>query len=193
VILALKQSGDAHLKFAGFSYSTSDSVTFGVGISFTNANGGFSAGGTTTESSGGSTTFPNMVGAGNNYLEGDGVYNDNFYTCSTPVGTLYQFWELDPAGVGSDFGTPGAEPVGIGDCLTTQPGETFTYTIGAQETFTSGVNLSALGYGINLSAQNGFSTQSVITYAFGSSSAPVCGQANYPNVPNVYIGVVGVH
>jgi hypothetical protein len=185
VVMGFKQSADTHLRYATFMYTTSDSLTIGVGISATSPVGGFTADGTLTQSSGGSTQFPQMVGAGTNSLLGDGVYDEQFLICPNE-------WVLIPKTVDSDFGTPGASPVSIGNCLVTQPNTTLTYTQGTQQTFSGGVNLSAKGLGANLSVQDGWSNNAALTYSFGSSSAPVCGQANFPSFPG-FVGVIGIH
>jgi hypothetical protein len=191
VVMGFKESGDAHLKYATFEYDNSDSLTLGAGISYSSDSGGFSQDGSTTQTAGGSTTYPNMVGAGNNVLLGDGIYDDTYWVCPEVHGGL-QFWELTQHDVDSDFGTPGASAIPIGKCLVTHPDTTLSYTQGTQQTFTSGVSLAAKGYGVNLSSQDGWSASATLTYAFASSSAPICGMADYPGSPD-YVGIIGVH
>lgn len=186
VVMGFKQSQDAHLTYASFTYSTTDALTIGVGVSYTGPDGGFTADGTVEQSSGGSTTFGGMVGEGTNELEGDGVYLLEAYNCD-PI------WELVPKTVNDTYGTPGASPVGVGYCVKTSPNTTLHYDSGTQETFSGGVNISSDGLGDNLSVQDGWSSDAELTYAFGSSSDPVCGQSNYPTYPDAYIGVIGVH
>ncbi len=191
VTMGYKQSSDSNLAYAGFDYSTSSSTTLGAGISYTSASGGFSADGTTTQTAGGSWTFPNLPGAGNNDFNGDGIYYDQEYLCYM-VGNYSTYWLLTQHDVAGEKGTPGASPVSVGKCVTTLPGTTNIIHSGKQETFGAGVQLGSLGFGVNLSSQDGWSTQSELTYKMGSAGHPLCGSSDYPGSPG-YVGVVGVH
>jgi hypothetical protein len=191
VIVGFKQSTDSNLAYAAFSYSSGTSMTLGVGISYDSDFGGFSADGTSTQTSGLQGAWANMTGAGTNNLEGAAVYYNQEYLCyAAQVYTTY--WQLTQHQVGGQKGSPGAEPVSVGDCDPTQPGATNTITSGTQETFSAGVQLKGLGYGINLSAQDGWSSDSKLAYKQGSSGHPICGQDDWPGSPD-YVGVVGIH
>jgi hypothetical protein len=55
-----------------------------------------------------------------------------------------------------------------------------------------GAQLSALGYGINLSSQDGFTKASSLTYKFTTYSHPICGSGGFPGIAG-YTGVIAVH
>ena len=178
-----------------FSYDTSSSMTLGTGVSYTSATGGFSANGTTTQTAGGHYTFKNMTGAGNNHLQGDGVYDEwENYCVNIPGSANVYAWNLQQAGVAGEYtyATPGTPSIPAGKCITSQAGAANTFSTGTQQTFSAGAQLSALGYGINLSSQDGFTSNSSLTYTFSTHGHPICGSGGYPGVAG-YTGVIAVH
>jgi hypothetical protein len=179
VIMGYKSSLDTHLAWSQFEYDTTTSVTLGVGISATGPTGGFSASGSTTESAGGAYTWAPLPGAGSNYFEGAGQYVDQEYLCLT-AGNYSTYWQLSQKGVAGEFGTPGAPAVSAGQCVPTSPGSTNQIKSSTQETFTSGVQLSADGYGINLSSQAGWNKDTILTYKMGDVGEPMCGVGAEP-------------
>lgn len=174
VIVGMKESEASDLSSTTFSYSSTASMTLGVGISYTSPTGGFSADGSTTQTSGGSYTWDSLPSESNNDLEGYGIYNDQEFLCII-AGNYSNYWLLSQNYVGGEYGTPGTPPVAAGDCIPTQAHTTNTFTTGTQQTFGAGVQLSGLGYGINLSSQSGFSTDTSLTYEMGAHGHPVCG------------------
>jgi hypothetical protein len=192
VVVGMRESG-ASDAITSFTYSTSSSMTLGAGVSYTSSNSGFSANGTTTQTSGGSYTFANMTGTGNNHLQGDGVYDEYEQYCDIPPNSV-TVWNLQQEGVTSEAepATPGTPSIPAGDCVHGERGAINTYSTGTQQTFSAGAQLSVVGYGINLSSQDGFTQDSSITYQFTTYSHPICGSGGYPGVAG-YTGVIGVH
>ena len=176
-----------------FSYGSTASLTLGAAVSYTSANGGFTASGTTTQNSGGYYNFQDLTGAGNNHLQGDGVYDEWEQYCNIPPNSVTS-WHLQQEDVASEAqpSTPGTPSIPAGDCITSHAGAKNSFTQGTQQTFSAGVQLSALGYGINLSAQDGFTQDATITYLFSAHGHPICGSGGYPGSPG-YTGVIGVH
>lgn len=178
-----------------FTYSTSSSMTLGAGVPYTSAYEGFSANGTTTQTSGGSYTFANLTGAGNNHLQGDGVYDEwENYCVNIPGSSNVYVWNLQQAGVASEYtyATPGTPSIPAGDCITSQAGANNSFSVGTQQTFSAGAQLSVAGYGINLSSQDGFTKDSTLTYKFSAHGHPICGAGGFPGIAG-YTGVIGVH
>jgi hypothetical protein len=178
-----------------FSYDTSSSMTLGTGVSTTSATGGFSANGTTTQTAGGQYTFKNMTGTGNNHLQGDGVYDEWENYCVNIPGSANVFaWNLQQEGVASEAqpATPGTSAIPAGKCITSEVGAANKFETGTQQTFSAGAQLSALGYGINLSSQDGFTSNSSLIYTFSTHAHPICGSGGYPGIGG-YTGVIAVH
>jgi hypothetical protein len=194
VVVGMKETA-APDTTTSFSYDTSSSMTLGAAVSYTGSNSGFTASGSTTQTSGGHYTFANMKGAGNNHLQGAGVYNEWENWCVNIPGSanVYQ-WNLQQAGVSSeaDPATPGTPAIPAGDCVTSQKGAGNTFVKGTQQTFSAGAQLSAVGYGINLSSQDGFSMDTSITYTFSAHAHPICGSGGFPGIAG-YTGVIAVH
>jgi hypothetical protein len=190
VILGLKES-DASDVSVVFSYGATSSVTLGAGISYTSPNGGFSTDGSTTQSTGGYATWPPLSGVGNNYFEGAGEYTEQETLCDVK-GDYSQYWTITQKDVTGMYGTPGAPAIATGDCSPEDGGSTLTFTNGTQETFGAGVQLSNLGYGINLSSQIGWSSTVTIEFHFGAVGHPLCGIDAKPGTAG-YVGVIGVH
>jgi hypothetical protein len=156
-----------------FSYDTSSSMTLGAAVSYTSANAGFSANGTTTRTSGGFYTFKNLTGAGNNHLQGDGVY-DKWENYCVNIGTNNVYvWNLQQSGVASEYtvATPGTPAISVGKCITSAAGSPNKFSVGTQQTFSAGAQLSVAGYGINVSSQDGFTQNSTLTYTFSAQWA----------------------
>ena len=178
-----------------FTYSTSSSMTLGTGVSYTGSNSGFSANGTTTQTSGGSYTFRNLTGTGNNHLQGDGIYDEWENYCVNVRGNANVYmWNLQQQDVSGEYtyATPGTPAIPAGDCITSQAGANNSFSVGTQQTFSAGAQLSVAGYGINLSSQDGFTNASTLTYRFSTHGHPICGSGGYPGIPG-YTGVIGVH
>lgn len=192
-IMGMKESDATDLANTNFSYGTSNSATLGVGISYTAANVGFTANGSTTQITGLTGTFNSLPSASNNDLESTAIYEDQEWHCATPNSQTF-WWQMTQHSVGGASGTPGTAPVPVGHCYGYLPKTTATISNGTQQTFSAGVNLSAKGFGVNLSAQDGWSTQSVLNYTMGNTNGhPVCGQYDFPGTSGVNVGVVGVH
>jgi hypothetical protein len=192
VVVGMRESA-ASDAITSFTYSTSSSMTLGTGVSYTGSKSGFSANGTTTQTSGGKYTFANLTGTGNNHLQGDGVYDEWENYCNIPPNSV-TMWNLQQAGVTSEGqpATPGTPAIPAGDCVHGEKGATNSYSTGTQQTFSTGAQLSVVGYGINLSSQDGFTKDSTITYKFTTYSHPICGSGGYPGVAG-YTGVIAVH
>jgi hypothetical protein len=192
VIVGFKGSAAPTLKSATFTLKNTASTTMGVGVSATSEFGGFSASGTTTQSSGASLTWPKIAGASNNYFRAAALYYDQEVVCSVPAGGS-ETWTVTMNSINTADGTPGAEPVSAGHCSTMQAGSTNTYTKGSQETFKVGANLEAEGFNINLSTQTGWSASASLTFVAGSQALPLCGVSNVPNGTNPSAGALTVH
>ncbi len=178
VTVASKESDASNLAATKIGYSTTTSMTLGAGISYTSDSSGFSASGQTTQSAGGSYAWPSLPSEGNNALNGQGQYTDTQQDCEAG-GNYSTSWTLTQYYVGGTLSTPGITPVAAGDCSANAAGSKNTYTAGTQKTFSAGVSLAALGYGVNLSSQDGWSSESYIEYDMGSTGHPVCG-VGYP-------------
>jgi hypothetical protein len=191
VVVGSKESDASDLALTQFSYGSSSSMTLGAGVSYTGDMTGFSADGTTTETSGGSWTFGSLPSKGNNDLYGTGQYEEVETLCYT-AGNYSEFWTVSQSFVGGELKTPGITPVGAGDCVATDKGSKNTFTMGTQQTFSTGVQLSAVGFGINLSSQSGFSSDTTLTYNMGADGHPICG-VNVPPGKGGSVQVIQVH
>ena len=61
-----------------------------------------------------------------------------------------------------------------------------------QKTWTAGASLKAFGYGIDLSSQDGYTTDASLTYNFRKGDYPAyCGVGGYPGTAKA--GYVQVH
>jgi hypothetical protein len=190
VEVGFKDSGNSTLAWAQYTYSTSTSTTMGAGISYTSVEGGFSADGTTTQSAGGSFTWPHMKGAGVNKLLASGLYYDYHWICY-PGEDQYYIVSLNS--INSASGSPGTEGIAAGYCSALEHGDKDSYTVGTQETWGSGADLKDSGLNINLSSQDGWSTSAYLTFQAGSQNVPVCGVNNYPNANSPSAGQLNVH
>jgi hypothetical protein len=88
-------------------------------------------------------------------------------------------------------GTPGAPAVAAGNCSVASANSANSYYTTQQETWSTGVNLSALG--LDLSAQDGWTTSAELTFKFTSQGGAVCGVSNYPNANNPSAGYLQTH
>jgi hypothetical protein len=162
----------------------------GAGISdFENV--GFSDDGTTTQSAGGSFTWPHMKGAGVNNLLGAGLYYDYRWDCGASPDI--EFYIVSLNSIGSSEGSPGANGIAAGKCDALEHNTTDTYTQGAQWTWSGGADLKDVGLNIDLSSQDGWSTNAYLTFSAGSETVPVCGVYNYPNSHSPSAGELNVH
>jgi hypothetical protein len=175
-VMGYKSNANAWLQYATFSYDTSTSTTLGAAASLTGFQVGFTEDGSTTQSDGGNNQWPNYSGRGNNYFEGDAAYYDTAWGCN-PGGA---FWELTQDGVGGDAGTPGAPSVNAGDCDSSGIGFKAQIKTSRQVTFGAGVDTKYDGFNINLSAQAGWDSDTVLTYKWASVTSAYCGVGNYP-------------
>jgi hypothetical protein len=191
VEIGFKDTGDTPAPaWATYTYDTSASTTMGAGISYSSATGGFSNDRTTTQSAGGSYTWPHLKGAGVNDLLGAGLYYDYHWICDPGDN---QFYIVELNSIGSSEGSPGAEPIAAGKCDTLEHNTTDTYTQGTQWTWSSGADLKAVGLNIDLSSQDGWSSTAYLTFAAGSDNVPVCGVDNYPNSHSPSAGELNAH
>ncbi len=171
VIVGFHGSAAPTMRGVSFSLSTAASTTMGAGVSTTSAFGGFSASGSTTQSSGFTTTWPAIAGASNNYYTAFALYYDQEVKCSNPLG-IQTSWTVTMNSISARDGTPGAEPISAGNCVTLKPNSTQTYSTGTQNTFSAGANLEAEGFNINLSTQVGWSSNASITFTTGAVALP---------------------
>jgi hypothetical protein len=176
-----------------FSYDSGTSMTLGTGVSYTGQYTGFTANGTSVKTSGGTYTSPPLKGAGNNHLQANGVYNETENYCNIPPNNV-TVWNLTQSGVWGEGSptTPGTPAIPAGYCGHGERGWSNTFSTGTQQTYSYGAQLSVLGYGIDLSSQDGFTNDSSITYYFTTYSHPICGSGGYPGVAG-YTGVIAVH
>jgi hypothetical protein len=136
-----------------------------------------------------------MTGTGNNHLQGGGVYNETENYCVNIPGSANVYvWNVQQAGVSLEASpaTPGTPSIPAGDCGHGERGATNWFATGTQQTFSAGVQLSAVGYGINLSSQDGFTQDSTLGYEFTTYSHPICGSGGVPGIAG-YTGVIAVH
>jgi NAD(P)H dehydrogenase (quinone) len=90
------------------------------------------------------------------------------------------------------FGNARTSPVAARD-VAEVVARTNYVTSESQMTYSAGVQLSGLGYGINLSSQDGYDASSELIYKMGSQGHPLCGEDDWPGGTTGYIGMVGVH
>jgi hypothetical protein len=188
VEVGYKDSGAPSLAWASYTYATNASTTMGAGISDYEA-AGFSDDGTTTQSAGGSWTWPEMKGAGVNDLLAAGLYYDYYWICAS----VDRFYVISLNSINSATGSPGAEGISAGYCSALGAGIKGTYYIGTQRTWVYGANLHAVGLNIDLSSQDGWSTSAYSIFQAGSKTVPVCGLTNYPNATDPSAGWLNVH
>jgi len=153
------------------TYSAGSNTTIGVGISVEGDNGGFSLGGTSTQTSSGSEGFPTLTGK---------IVNEQ---------TPYTFGEYEVClihQVQSEAWATGrheqnVKPPAIDQCgANLGPGGTFTRSSGTAGTFSAGVDLKKV-IGIDLSAQSGYNQNVSIKYTFPSEGGFLCGTNNFPS------------
>lgn len=195
-IVGYKSSLDPKLISAEFSYSTGYTVTTGVGFSANGSKGGISASGSTTTSDTETVTYRPIKGAGSNYYEADSVWTWQKYQCFHPGGHGGGYWSyawylLEDA-VGGSAGTPGAPAVKAGYCFSSKGLASVTEDHSTEKTWTQGASLKAFGYGIDLSSQDGYTTEASLTYNFRAGDYPAyCGVGGYPGTAKA--GYVQVH
>jgi hypothetical protein len=187
------------INYAQYTYTDTVSQTTGAGISATGPNGGFSAGGTTTETSGVTIPFPTIHGVSSNYMTVYSTWNEEHFSCVEPAvaGTapsdvqFYDEWDVLLNSVNTEDGTPGAPIVAAGHCDLEGPNVAIKFTTTSQQTWSDGVSISDI-IGINLSSQDGWTGSSALTYDL-SASGPICGVNNFPNANNPSAGYLQVH
>jgi hypothetical protein len=134
-----------------------------------------------------------MPGSGSNLLQGNGLYTETEITCGSNLTGVTHEWDLNFNSVGEAAGSAGDGAVSAGDGSLAEAGSINKYQVGKQGTFSLGVDLSALGYGVSVSSQDGWGVNAYLTYAIGSTDLPICGVNNYPNATNPSAGRLQVH
>lgn len=182
----------SHINYAKYTYTSSASQTTGAGISFSGWNTGFSADGSTTQTSGVTIPFPTITGASNNDMTVYSTWYDDYLFCANPAG-YGDYYEYDMTfnSVNTEDGTPGAPAVAAGKCSLEAPGVPISYTQTTQTAWSGGANVSGV-IGINLKSQDGWTGSSALTYDL-KVKAPICGVSNYPNGNDPSAGYLQVH
>ena len=167
------------------TYSNGASSTLGVGVQFVSSGGGFSAGGTFTRSATASVTF--------------GSYNRPNTHARIATNFTYQHVRLRARGglpgcTGGDrdelrpvrfvggnasYAIPAPPKPPDAFCTQYKPGDEARFNSQRNSTFNTGVNLGAYGFGLNLSAQTGFTTEMSLLYTFTGPSH-LCGRTALP-------------
>jgi hypothetical protein len=180
------------INYAQYTYTSTASQTTGAGISLSGFNTGFSADGSTTQSSGFTAPFPKIAGASNNYMTVYSTWYDDYLFCANPAG-YGDYYEYDMTfnSVNTEDGTPGAPQVAAGHCSLEAPGVAISYTKTTQTGWSAGASTSGV-IGINLSSQDGWTGSSALTYDL-KVKAPICGVSNYPNATDPSAGYLQVH
>jgi hypothetical protein len=179
------------INWAKYTYTSTASQTTGAGVSLSGPNGGFSADGSTTNTSGVTMDFPTIHGASSNDMTVYSTWDDDYLFCSNGVGGYYYQWYYTFNSVNAEDGTPGAPAVAAGKCSLEAPNVQISYTTSSQTTWSAGANVVDI-IGINLSSQDGWSGSSALTYDL-SAKAPICGVSNYPNGNDPSAGYLQVH
>jgi hypothetical protein len=131
-----------------------------------------------------------MPGPGANDLNAGGVYTDSYYECVNHVSES-EYWQEQFESMGGAFeddATPGAASPATGDCYGSTPLGKATIQSSKQETFSSGVDLKWLnsqtgfGFNIDLSALDGWASDTVLVYTMGAVGHPYCGEHGYPGM-----------
>lgn len=197
-IVGYKSSLDPKLISAEFSYSTGYSVTTGGGLSYSGTYGSVSGDGTTTTSDTETIVYKPLPGAGSNYYEADSVWTWQKFQCFHPGGHGGGYWTnewyLYENAVGGSRGTPGAPAVKAGYCYSSTDLESVTEDRSTEKTWAQGADLKALGVDVNLSSQDGYTTDASLTYNFNVKARdypPYCGVGGYPGTQSA--GYVQVH
>jgi hypothetical protein len=192
-IMGYSSSRSRALGYAAFKYSTSSMTQMGFGLSYSGPYAGYSQTQTTTQTAGGSFTFPHVRRKASVHYLGVGLYYRKEYVCGCDKCGWQDQWDMEFNSVSNADGEPAAKPVDATFCDGTMAGSTNTYTQGKQSTFKQGVGLKDLGFNINLSSQTGWSVQSVLTYKMARAGLPVCGVRNYPNATDPSAGYLQVN
>src|SRR5205807_1816900 len=114
--MGVKESAAGDLANTTYSYGTQATSTFGLGLSYTSAGGGFMADGTTTQITGGYQSWNKLPSASNNDLNGTAHYYDQHWLCYTGGGNYSQYWTLAFHVVSGTASTPGITPIPTGKC-----------------------------------------------------------------------------
>lgn len=174
---------DLHLSSrttATVTYGQSQGSSMGVAVNASLTYGGFSAGGTMTRTGGNAATFARTNG---NFRAATGFeYQDvSWRSWGGLPGCNPQRWEVRPSNW-----VPGDRTYGIsaiskpysGLCASNWPsGGTYTKNSGTGRSYSAGVNLSAFGVGINLSAQSNYSSTLQVFYQM-NGGVEICGNNN---------------
>ncbi|NQX16603.1 hypothetical protein [Rathayibacter sp. VKM Ac-2857] len=171
------QVGEAYTAIgtsASFNYTSSASSQLGVGVSQSGNAGTWSASGTNSVSSSSSVGMPTVSGASGRLWKTQFNYGKFGYACAGSGYQNYQTKATSFAG-GSTWSTA-ASPPSATYCVTQAAGSSFTKNSTSATTFSAG---AAVGLGINMSAQTGFSTSTALTFSF-SATHKLCGSNAYP-------------
>jgi hypothetical protein len=163
-----------------FTWTKGFSETTGVGISYSGTYASVSASGSSTMASNTSETFTAIKGASSNHYQAQSRWYWTETACGNQNETTYS-WTLHQYYIDGGAGTPGAPAVAAGKCVTTNGLSSVTSDNQQQTTFSGGVDAKALGFDINLNAQDGFTSDASLTYSFASGDHPPwCGVKGYP-------------
>jgi hypothetical protein len=186
-------SYDPNLTSANFTYSTDDSVTLGVGVSASSSPAGLSLAGTSTQSAGGTYAFAPITANKSVNYTGDGTYTWQEFYCGVPKTGTYYDWYLNPDGVAGSEGVKTTTAANGTYCDSSSGLKSWTMSSSTQQTWAYGVDAAALGFGVNLSSQDGYSTSATLEYDFdwqAGNYPPVCGTHNYPyDAGDDYVGI----
>jgi hypothetical protein len=186
-----KSNTKSDVDYSQFTYSKGTTETTGVGTSFTAAGSGYSVDGTTSRTSGIAVNFPPIAGGpGSNYFKVSSTWYTDFLSCAVE-GAAWLEWYTAFDSVSAGDGTPGAPEVSAGYCSVATAGIANTYSTTTQETWTDGASLAG-DIGINLSSQDGWSSDAELTYKLSANGA-VCGVNNYPNYSSPSAGHLQTH
>ncbi len=161
-----------------FTYTAGADSTLGIGISASGSYGSWSSGGTSSNSSTTSLSYPSQSGAIGRYYDSNWDYRKYRLDCYVRgyfTGSSYETRAVTFGG-GSRLRSVAAPAARY--CVAEAAGVTFKKTSTAATTWSNGVDISAV-LGIDLSSQTGYSTSAEVEYAF-SAAHHLCGTAGYP-------------
>lgn len=160
----------------GFTYHQGQSSTLGIGISATGKKGTFSAGGTSSESSNTSETFP---ARGHAYVlyQTEFTYGEYEKVCASP-GSRQVSWIARATGyAGGAKSVLQAGPPNSPFCVSQEAGSTFTKNTTRAVTWSNGLSIPVLG--LSVSSQTGYDSGASVTFHFGRTHR-LCGTGGFP-------------
>jgi len=159
-------------------YKSGQSTTAGVDGSINNPNGGFSADGSVSVSSGATLTYPLFTAKTfNRYTTGFLAEEWKFVCTGYDTYTLQEYQWITGAGVDHPSGAPGAKYCS----LSFAKGSSYSQNRDTASTF--GVGWSALDFG--MFTQTGYDTSAAANFKFVSTDGYICGTVNYPPASGV--------